>query len=204
MEKNEMKRIKLLLPALVLMLCFFTACAMSDDISAESTNIERTLSEEMTDVTEINTSTELEESEEIISMDEHADITENPVEEENELLAIDESSEEENAELPAEDVITKELEINEESPTDEVYSSVESSSETTTTSSTSEESSQSSSPSVTVPDVAEIGADMVWIPTNGGKKYHCKATCSGMEDPMQVTREQAEANGFTPCGRCHP
>lgn len=58
--------------------------------------------------------------------------------------------------------------------------------------------------SVTVPDVAQTGADMVWIPTNGGTKYHCKSSCSNMVNPMQVTREQAEANGFTPCGRCHP
>ena len=58
--------------------------------------------------------------------------------------------------------------------------------------------------SVTVPDIAEIGADMVWIPINGGKKYHRKSSCSNMIDPMQVTREQAEANGFTPCGRCNP
>lgn len=58
--------------------------------------------------------------------------------------------------------------------------------------------------SVTVPDVAQTGDDMVWIPTKGGKKYHRNATCSRMEDPMHVTREQAISLGFEPCGRCHP
>lgn len=57
--------------------------------------------------------------------------------------------------------------------------------------------------SVTVPDVAQQGDNMVWIPTNGGTKYHSKKSCSKMKDPMQVTKEQAEANGFTPCGRCY-
>lgn len=60
-----------------------------------------------------------------------------------------------------------------------------------------------SGPSVTVPDVAESGPVMVWIPTNGGKKYHTNPSCSGMENPMEVSIDQAVANGFTPCKRCH-
>lgn len=56
---------------------------------------------------------------------------------------------------------------------------------------------------VTVPDHEESGANLVWVPTNGGKKYHSKPTCSSMEDPMQVTVETAETNGYTPCGRCY-
>lgn len=56
---------------------------------------------------------------------------------------------------------------------------------------------------VTVPSVGDTEGDLVWIPTKGGKKYHSKASCSNMENPMQVTREHAEANGFTPCKRCH-
>ncbi len=57
--------------------------------------------------------------------------------------------------------------------------------------------------SVTVPTVIQTGSDMVWIPTNGGTKYHSNAYCSKMKDPKQVSREQAEANGFTPCKKCH-
>ncbi len=44
---------------------------------------------------------------------------------------------------------------------------------------------------------------MVWIPTNGGTKYHTHAGCSNMEDPEQVTKSEAESRGFTPCKRCH-
>ncbi len=44
---------------------------------------------------------------------------------------------------------------------------------------------------------------MVWIPTNGGTKYHTHAGCSNMENPEQVTQSEAESLGFTPCKRCH-
>ena len=57
--------------------------------------------------------------------------------------------------------------------------------------------------SVTVPSEPETGANLVWVPTNGGTKYHSKSSCSGMKDPIQVTEETAIANGYEPCGRCH-
>lgn len=43
---------------------------------------------------------------------------------------------------------------------------------------------------------------MVWIPTNGGTKYHSNSSCSGMEEPKQVTKETAIASGYTACQRC--
>lgn len=57
--------------------------------------------------------------------------------------------------------------------------------------------------SVTVPEYEETGENLVWVPTNGGKKYHTHAGCSNMDNPMQVTLETAIANGFTACKRCH-
>jgi len=45
--------------------------------------------------------------------------------------------------------------------------------------------------------------DLVWIPTNGGTKYHKESTCSSMQEPKQVTKEEAENQGFTPCKRCY-
>ncbi len=48
----------------------------------------------------------------------------------------------------------------------------------------------------------ESGGNLVWIPTNGGTRYHSHSGCSGMIDPIQVSVETAIANGFTPCGRC--
>lgn len=55
---------------------------------------------------------------------------------------------------------------------------------------------------VTVP-ASEQGENLVWIPTNGGTKYHTSAKCCNMKNPIQVTLETALANGFTPCKRCH-
>lgn len=44
---------------------------------------------------------------------------------------------------------------------------------------------------------------LVWIPTNGGTKYHRRATCSKMIDPEQVDLAYAQAHGFTACKRCY-
>lgn len=63
--------------------------------------------------------------------------------------------------------------------------------------------SESSTPSVTVPEQEETVGELVWVPVNGGKKYHKTSTCSNMKDPMQVSVETALANGYTACKRCH-
>ena len=56
---------------------------------------------------------------------------------------------------------------------------------------------------VTVPDRNSYGNNMVWIPTNGGRKYHRNDTCSNMIDPRYVTKEEAIELGFTPCKKCY-
>ncbi len=43
---------------------------------------------------------------------------------------------------------------------------------------------------------------LVWIP-NSGSKYHSYSGCSGMINPSQVSRSQAEAMGYTPCSKCY-
>lgn len=52
-------------------------------------------------------------------------------------------------------------------------------------------------------EVVSPQSDIVWIPTHGGKKYHRRSTCSGMEDPEQTTKEDAIARGFDACQRCY-
>ena len=47
------------------------------------------------------------------------------------------------------------------------------------------------------------GDEMVWIPTNGGEKYHTSETCSDMIDPQYVTLAYADEHGFTPCTFCY-
>ena len=44
--------------------------------------------------------------------------------------------------------------------------------------------------------------EMVWIPSSG-TKYHSKSTCSNMKNPKQVTKEEAEKEGYEPCKKCH-
>ena len=61
---------------------------------------------------------------------------------------------------------------------------------------------KTASAAAAVASAAEPQGTGVWIPTKGGKKYHSKATCSGMENPQEVTVEKAVQMGFTPCGRC--
>ena len=48
----------------------------------------------------------------------------------------------------------------------------------------------------------ENTSSMVWISENG-KRYHNKATCSGMKSPKKVTEEYAEEHGYEPCKRCY-
>lgn len=43
---------------------------------------------------------------------------------------------------------------------------------------------------------------LVWIP-NSGSKYHSNSGCSGMKNPHQVSRSQAEARGYEPCKKCY-
>lgn len=56
---------------------------------------------------------------------------------------------------------------------------------------------------VTVPEKEEIEGDLVWVPVNGGTKYHSKAGCSNMIEPIQVSEDTALNNGYSPCKRCH-
>lgn len=47
---------------------------------------------------------------------------------------------------------------------------------------------------------ASSGA-MVWIP-NSGSKYHSYSGCSNMKNPQQVTKTEAENQGYEPCKKC--
>ena len=44
--------------------------------------------------------------------------------------------------------------------------------------------------------------EMVWV-DDSAAKYHRKSDCSGMDAAYQVTKEEAEAMGKTPCKRCY-
>ena len=42
---------------------------------------------------------------------------------------------------------------------------------------------------------------LVWI-TKTGKRYHSKSNCGSTKSAWQVTLEEAERRGLTPCGKC--
>ena len=67
------------------------------------------------------------------------------------------------------------------------------SSSTTTTPSTEQNASN---------DNQASSGDMVWIPKSGSK-YHSNPGCSNMKNPSQVTKQEAENQGYEPCKKCY-
>ncbi len=53
------------------------------------------------------------------------------------------------------------------------------------------------------PQETQDTEERVWIPTNGGSKYHSNPSCSKMKNPQEVTISQAQSRGFTACKRCY-
>lgn len=51
-------------------------------------------------------------------------------------------------------------------------------------------------------EAAQPEEPMVWIPASGNK-YHSTSSCSGMNNPTQVTLSKAQNMGYEPCKRCH-
>ncbi len=47
-----------------------------------------------------------------------------------------------------------------------------------------------------------VSNETVWIPTNGGKKYHSRSSCSKMKNPIEVTKSEAISMGFGRCSKC--
>ncbi len=43
---------------------------------------------------------------------------------------------------------------------------------------------------------------MIWIPESGSK-YHSNPSCSGMDNPTQVTISEAKSRGYTACKKCY-
>ena len=52
-------------------------------------------------------------------------------------------------------------------------------------------------------DESNSAVRTVYIPTDGGRKRHLKATCSGMYNPRKVSERNAQKLGFDPCKKCH-
>lgn len=64
---------------------------------------------------------------------------------------------------------------------------------------------QSDAPSPSLsptPPAERSNGSTVWIPQSGSK-YHRDPGCSGMKNPTQISRSEAESQGYTPCKRCY-
>ena len=48
----------------------------------------------------------------------------------------------------------------------------------------------------------DLTLEVVYVPTDGGKKFHRKNDCSDMLDPRKISRRNAEELEIGNCGRC--
>ena len=90
----------------------------------------------------------------------------------------------------------------EKTTTEKVQTAPSTSASSKTSSSSSTSSSKSTTQKAPTTAYKKVGI-MVWIPTNGGKRYHSNSSCSGMISPRRVDLGEAKALGFTACGRCY-
>lgn len=88
------------------------------------------------------------------------------------------------------------------STTSQPSQSVSAPSKSTSTSSSSTSTSKSTVKTAPSTAYKKVGL-LVWIPTNGGKRYHSNSSCSGMINPRRVDLGEARYLGFTACGRCY-
>lgn len=109
------------------------------------------------------------------------------------------SSAEPTTESEHKEIIPSESEI---TTTEKVQTAPSTSASSKTSSSSSTSSSKSTTPKAPTTAYKKVGI-MVWIPTNGGKRYHSNSSCSGMISPRRVDLGEAKALGFTACGRCY-
>lgn len=62
--------------------------------------------------------------------------------------------------------------------------------------------STTNSKGISVPKSNDVKGE-VWVPVNGGTKYHSKSSCSNMKNPKCITLEHAKAAGYTACKKCY-
>ena len=72
----------------------------------------------------------------------------------------------------------------------------------TTTTTTTTTATTTTTTTTTIATTTTKYVEMVWI-CSGGARYHCRSSCSNMDDPWQVSIDEAKARGLTPCGRCY-
>lgn len=94
---------------------------------------------------------------------------------------------------------TKKIEDTTKKPTETTKKPEETTQKPADTTKAPEETTQKPTDTTKAPDTTNY----VWIPTNGGTKYHKKSSCSNMIDPLHVSLDEAIDRGFTACKRCY-
>ncbi len=52
------------------------------------------------------------------------------------------------------------------------------------------------------PSMDSLAGKMVWVSKHGMTHYHSYPLCGGMRSPLEITLEEANAAGLTPCKHC--
>lgn len=66
------------------------------------------------------------------------------------------------------------------------------------------QSAQQSEPVQQTPVQQEQNTQMVWIASSGnGTKYHSNPNCSRMKNPIQLSIQDAQNQGYGPCSKCY-
>ena len=53
-----------------------------------------------------------------------------------------------------------------------------------------------------IPASSDQQETMVWVSATG-KKYHSRSGCSNMSNPSQISKSDAQAQGYEPCKKCY-
>lgn len=184
---------------IIALLVLISAAGSCNDNSVDS-SAETEIIEVQNDTESENVETEIVETE-IVEKQEEAEINQEEEKSENSDKSVIDNQKSED--------VNNTVSNNQEND-NESYNEVQSTSyqenadnNTNNSSSNNDSSTSNDSSSVTVPQAEEIVENSVWVPVNGGTKYHSKAGCSNMIDPVQVSEETAIANGYEPCKRCY-
>jgi hypothetical protein len=96
------------------------------------------------------------------------------------------------------DIEKLDLESSDDNISDDSLYGESAASESTTQTPAADASTQASA----VTEASVTNTVMVWIPQSGSK-YHRKSSCSGMNNPQQVSKDDAISMGYTACKKCY-
>lgn len=162
-----------------------------DSSDYDTPDIDSAVIEEIADSEYFADSDFEEDSSPSFTLDEEEEESDNTIIDEDEIV-VEEDSE---PVVPPEVIVEEDFE--------EVPSKPEQSSPSYSDGGSSSSSGSNGGTSIDVPSSDIAGENLVWVPVNGGERYHRKPSCSKMIDPYQIPMEEAKSRGYTACGKCY-